>query len=75
MITKEEKGLYWWALSPDIFDGDYGFDSAFSVNVSGYLDRSDVDVNVPSFRPAVSLASSAVITDGVGTIDDPYIVG
>ena len=57
------KSLYWWALSPYSFGGDYGGDSAFYVGSDGSLRVDYVGYGGPSFRPAVSLASSAEITD------------
>ena len=62
---------YWWALSPNLFVGDYNF--AFGVFSHGYLDRCNVSYN-RLFRPAVTLASSTVITGGNGTISSPYVI-
>ena len=66
------KSLYWWALSPYFFLGNYG-GYAFYVYNDGYLDY-DIVSSVFSFRPAVSLASSAVITGGDGLKTNPYVV-
>ena len=64
---------YFWSLSPGYFDG-YG-DGAFGVR--DYLSLSDYSVNIDlgAFRPSVSLASSAVISEGEGTLEKPYIIG
>ena len=66
--------LNWWSLSPYYFDEEDGSDYAFSLGLNGYLNYSDVDYNLYS-RPAVSLKSGSVITEGVGTLEKPYIIG
>ena len=63
---------YFWSLSPSGFDG--GSDFAFRVSDFGGLGYSNVDDNY-SFRPSVSLVSSAVISSGEGTLEKPYVIG
>ena len=63
---------YFWSLSP--YDFDSSNDYAFGLDYDGGMDFSVVDVNI-AFRPAVSLASSAVITSGEGTLESPYVIG
>ncbi len=66
--------LYWWSLSPSYFDGNG--DYAFRVYINGRVSDYDVvSLEYISLRPAVSLASSAVITGGNGTKTSPYVVG
>ena len=67
------KSYYFWSLSPSSFNGSR--DVAFRVDGDGRLDYSDVDNYSGAFRPSVSLASSAVITGGEGTLESPYIIG
>ena len=61
-----------WSLSPHNSGGI--MEEAFSVNNDGRLNPSYVNDNY-AFRPAVSLASSAVISEGVGTLESPYVIG
>ena len=65
--------LNWWALSPSDWGGTVGFDSAFSVEGNGKFGGGGVIGN-ESARPTVTLASSAQITGGDGTISNPYII-
>ena len=65
---------WWWTLSPAYFDGDYGLDSAFSVDDDGSVSNYDVSDGLDSLRPAVSLASGAKIASGDGTKDSPYTI-
>lgn len=64
---------YFWSLSPDYFGSasDYAFGLYDDGNVSGSL----VNNYNGAFRPAVSLASSAVISSGEGTLESPYVIG
>lgn len=67
------KSYYFWSLSPNHFNGSY--DYAFIVSSNGRLYNYYVYDNAVAFRPSVSLASSAVITSGSGTLGDPYVIG
>ena len=62
---------YFCSLSPLDFSGTY--DGAFSVDYDGPLNYGSVNGNL-AFRPSVSLASSAVISEGEGTLESPYII-
>ena len=61
--------IWWWSLSPYIFDGDYAF--VWRVG-SGRLDY-DYVYGYDGLRPAISLISSTSVT-GNGTSDNPYVV-
>ena len=74
-LTDNATSSWWWTLSPARFDADMGNDDAFLVGESGLVGYGSVDFDESSLRPAVSLASSTVITGGNGTIGSPYIVG
>jgi len=66
---------YFWSLSPFDFDGN--FERALMVGAIGDLNDEYMgteDSNC-AFRPAITLSSSAVITEGEGTIESPYVVG
>jgi len=65
--------LYWLSLSPNYFYEMFGGGYAFNLNSEGGL--SDYFVDDSSYsRPAVSLKSGSVITEGEGTINDPYVI-
>ena len=70
------KELYFWSLSPEVFSGGDGYDRAFYLYGSGDLSGSNVHYDYGIYsRPAVSLKSGSVITEGVGTLESPYIIG
>ena len=69
---QKSESLEWWTISPGIFRGDQ--EIAFSMTSIGNLEYFYSN-NYHSLRPAIILKSNITITDGVGTIDDPYIVG
>ena len=64
---------YFWSLSPNYFYS--ASDGAFVLYVDGILINNLVSSNIVAFRPAVSLASSAVISSGEGTLESPYVIG
>ena len=66
--------LGWWSLSPDYFYDQMGYSYAFILYDDGSLYEEGVDSNLV-VRPAVSLKSGSVITEGVGTLEKPYIIG
>ena len=68
------KGLIFWSLSPGGFYEEGGYDSAFSLVYKGFLSNSVLYGSYYS-RPAVSLKSGSVITEGDGTLEIPYIIG
>jgi len=65
----------WWSLSPNKYDGVTGYALAY-VLYSGAL--TEISVNYDSvayLRPSISLNSGSVITEGIGTIENPYVIG
>jgi len=65
---------YFLSLSPSRFGG--AGDYAFSLYGDGLMNGHDVvSGGNYAIRPAVSLASSAVITSGEGTLESPYVIG
>ena len=60
---------YWWALSPNDFNG---FAGVWVVNgFSSFLDDDYVDDNI-SVRPSLSLNSGVKISSGNGSATNPY---
>ena len=66
---------YWWSLSPRSWDGFYL--NSIRVNCDGLLDFAGIVPvsNNHALRPAVSLKSSASISGGDGTKNNPYTMG
>ena len=69
--------LNWWSLSPSHFAEVFGngSDFAFKLINLGSLNNGSLVHSNGSSRPAVSLKSGSVITEGVGTLEKPYIIG
>ena len=69
----QQDGNWWWTLSPYCFNGAY--DYTFYADYDGSLD-GDVGVDaIRSYRPAVNLTSSVMISGGDGTQQNPYVIG
>ena len=66
-----EKNIYWWSLSPNVFNGDYA--GVWLVGGSngffGYYYVNDTN----GVRPSISLKPSTSVT-GNGTSDSPFII-
>ena len=69
---QKSNSLLFWSLSPNRFHSNYN-DTAFSVGGNGFF-GNDIVYSGISFRPAVSLKSSTIISSGEGTISNPYVV-
>ena len=74
-LTDNATSNWWWTLSPADFTSGDGYDVAFYVDAFGDVYDGNVLGDRGRLRPAVSLASSTVITKGDGTIGSPYKVG
>ena len=59
------------ALSPSNFNNNNA--NGFNVNSTGNLNNNNVN-NAGGVRPVVSLALGTKTSEGVGTVDDPFIV-
>jgi hypothetical protein len=64
-------GQWYWTLSPSAFYDSYAY--GFLVTSNGYLSTYDVNRSY-GVRPSVSLAPGTKTSEGIGTIDDPYVV-
>ena len=65
-------GLYLWSISPSFFSSNYG-GVIFDILDNGEINDYYVD-DLRGTRPSISLKSYTEISEGTGTIDDPYIV-
>jgi len=67
----KDKYINWCSLSPGYFFEGYGGGYAFYLDSGGTLNS---DYIAFYSRPAVSLKSGSVITEGIGTLEKPYII-
>ena len=76
MNSYSKNNLIWLSLSPDFFgvEDSYGDDFLFYLDDEGSLVSNSVSSR-DAFRPAVSLKSGSVITEGDGTLNNPYVIG
>ena len=65
-------GLYLWSISPSFFSSDYG-GVIFDILGNGEINDYYVD-DLRGIRPSISLKPYTEISEGTGTINDPYIV-
>ena len=61
---------YYWSLSPSHFSGTNA--NEFYVG-NGYIGNYSVN-NSYGLRPSVSLKPGQLITKGIGTVNDPYVI-
>ena len=71
-LQENATDTYWWSLAPSSFDGSkavvWGVDGSDGSFVNYSVDDSS------GVRPSISIVSSATISGGTGTSEDPYIV-
>ena len=71
-LQENATDTYWWSLAPSSFDGSkavvWGVDGSSGSFVNYSVDDSS------GVRPSISIVSSATISGGTGTSEDPYIV-
>ena len=65
-------GLYLWSISPSFFSSNYG-GVIFDILGNGEINDYYVD-DLRGIRPSISLKPYTEISEGTGTINDPYIV-
>ena len=71
-LLKNTENTWWWALSPNVFNGIRAF---VWVVVGNYSGLGSVDVcNGYGGRPSLSLKSTVPIASGKGTRTSPYVV-
>ncbi len=69
-LQENATNTYWWSLSPL----DFNLGSAGVWNVGeGSFGRSSAGSTL-EVRPSISIVSSATISGGFGTSEDPYVV-
>ncbi len=63
----------WWSLSPDDFFGGSFAYVWYVYSSNGRFDISSVE-NASGVRPSISIVTSATISGGSGTSEDPYVI-
>ena len=63
----------WWSLSPDDFFGGSFAYVWYVYGSNGRFDISGVE-NASGVRPSISIVTSATISGGSGTSEDPYVI-
>ena len=66
---------HYWTMSPSYFDATWGDARGWNLVSAGYLSPWwNVD-NSLGARPVINLKSDTLITSGIGTSSDPFVVG
>ncbi len=73
-LRENASSNYWWTISLSNFSNNIGGDNAFIISEDGYISKEGFMLLSFGLRPAISLISGIVITEGNGTIDNPYII-
>ena len=65
---------HYWTMSPSYFDATGGFAREWFQYSAGFLTSSWVAGGYGA-RPVINLKSDTLITGGIGTSSDPFVVG
>ena len=65
---------YYWTMSPSYIDASNGAAREWYQNSAGYLGPWNSVANTFSARPVINLKSDTLITSGIGTSSDPFVV-
>ena len=60
----------WWTLSPH---SGYSY-FVFGADSDGDVSRIEANFTYRAVRPAITLSSEVQITEGIGTVSDPYVI-
>ena len=71
-LQENATDTYWWSLSPNFIDGSKAVVWGVDRSDGGFVNFSVDDSS--GVRPLISIVSSATISGGSGTSEDPYIV-
>lgn len=66
---------HYWTMSPSIFDAASGGASEWYLSSAGYLRQWNIVAYGFGARPVINLKSDTLITGGIGTSSDPFVVG
>ena len=66
---------HYWTMSPSFFDAAGGAAGEWRLTSTGYLDPWWGVSSSFGARPVINLKSDTLITSGIGTSSDPFVVG
>ena len=66
---------HYWTMSPSYFDAAWGNAHEWRLSSAGYLYQWNYVANGFGARPVINLKSDTLITGGIGTSSDPFVVG
>ena len=64
----------YWTMSPSLFDARGGHAGDWVEKDSGFLNSWDSVARRFSTRPVINLKSDTLITGGIGTVNEPYVI-
>ena len=65
---------HYWTMSPSYFDVDWGSAIEWDLDSTGHLIPWLDVTNMFGARPVINLKSDTLITGGIGTANDPFVV-
>ena len=65
---------HYWTMSPSYFSVAGGNTPEWLLNSAGYLHPWNIVANGFGARPVINLKSDTLITEGIGTANDPFVV-
>ena len=66
---------HYWTMSPSLFDAANGAANEWNLNSAGVLGPWAWVTDSFGARPVINLKSDTLITGGIGTSSDPFVVG
>ena len=66
---------HYWTMSPSSFDAAWGYAPEWTLYSAGSLNPWLGVDNSLGARPVINLKSDTLITGGIGTGSDPFVVG
>lgn len=66
---------HYWTMSPSYFSATGGFATEWALNSAGFLNGGWFVSNSLGARPVINLKSDTLITGGIGTSSEPFVVG
>ena len=73
-LNKNAEIYHWWSLSSNGFHSDKFSADAFIIYPNGRIGGAMIGSGGIYIRASISLKSDVLISDGVGTINDPFII-
>ena len=65
---------HYWTMSPSVFSAASGATAEWNLHSAGYLDLGWGVAGSLGARPVINLKSETLITGGIGSANDPFVV-